>query len=79
MFICIQEYIPQTTTGQTPAELMFGRQLRTRLSNVKPGVEERVQKKQENQKRNYSIKTKDKYFKVGDKVYVYARTSLGSR
>ena len=58
---------PQTTTGQTPGEL---HPLRTRLSNVKPGVDERVQKKQERQKKNYDCKAKDRYFKVGDKVYV---------
>ena len=69
-FLFAYRNTPQTTTGQTPAELIFGRQLRTRLSNVKPGVEERVQKKQENQKRNYDGKAKDRYFKVGDMVYV---------
>ena len=60
----------QTRTGQTPVELIFGHQLRTRLSNDKPGVEERLQKKQKSQKRNYDCKAKDRYFKVGDKVYV---------
>ena len=53
---------PQTTTGQTPAELIFGHPLRTRLSNVKPGMEERVQKKQESQKKNYDCKAKEQIF-----------------
>ena len=29
-----------------------------------------MKKKQESQKRNYDCKAKDRYFKVGDKVYV---------
>ena len=70
-FLFAYRNTPQTTTDQTPAELIFGHQLRrTRLSNVKPDVEESVQKKQENQKRNYDGKAKYRYFKVGDKVYV---------
>ena len=69
-FLFVYRNTPQTTTGQTPAELIFGHQLRTRLNNVKSGVEERVQKKQKSQKRNYDCKAKDRYFKVGNKVNV---------
>ena len=37
---------PQTTTGVTPAELMFGRPLRTRLDMVFPNVSNTVEKNQ---------------------------------
>ena len=39
-----------STTGSSPAELMFGRNLRSRLDQVQPNVSERVEVHQENQK-----------------------------
>ena len=41
---------PQSTTGTTPAELMFGRKLRTRLDLLKPDLEVAVHQKQTKQK-----------------------------
>ena len=41
---------PHTTTGTAPAELLLGRKPRSRLDILKPVIEERVLKKQLQQK-----------------------------
>ena len=40
---------PQTTTGQSPSELLMNRQLRSPLSLMKPDLEGRVRRKQQGQ------------------------------
>lgn len=57
----------QTTTGLLPAELLFGRPLRTRLDLVFPDVSRRVQKRQiRNEVRNSSRSTRT--FEADDPV-----------
>ena len=68
---------PQSTTGLTPSELMFGRQLRTRLDLVKPNVEQRVEEKQAKQKERHDERAKPRAFQVDDKVFV--KNTLGNR
>ena len=41
---------PHNTTGQSPAELMFGQQLSTRFDLLHPNVQEKVVKKQDKQR-----------------------------
>ena len=55
--------MPRSTTNKSPAELMFGRSLRTRLSLVKP------QQKESDQVRFYCGK-RDISFDIGEEVYV---------
>ena len=43
-FLCTYRNVPHTSTGCTPAELLFGRAPRTHLSMVLPNVSERVKK-----------------------------------
>ena len=69
-FLFAYRNTPQTATGQTPAELLFGCPLRTRLSKVKLDVEERVQKKQEKQKKDHNSRSRDRPLKEGDHGYV---------
>ena len=57
---------PHSTTGIAPAELMFGRQLRTRFDLLQPDVASKVSKKQEQQKRIFDTHTKDRNFSLGD-------------
>ena len=60
---------PQTTTGCSPAELMFGRLMNTRFDLLKPNVENRVCINQEKQKQWYDQRAQDKVFEVSDLVY----------
>ena len=85
---------PHTTTGMSPAELMLGRRIRTRLDLLRPDVTklsgmeqkanlERVQgrvvKKQELQKKYYSKGTPRKIsFAVSDKV-MYRNYGIGPK
>ena len=47
---------PHSTTGIAPAELLMRRQLRTRLSLVKPDLEQVVESKQNKQKKYKDFK-----------------------
>ena len=61
---------PQSTTGLSPGELLFGRRLRSRLDALRPNAAERVERKQEAQKRNHDMTAKRRSFTEGDDVYV---------
>jgi len=49
---------PQSTTGVSPAELLLGRQPRSRLDLLKPNTAERVEKNQLRQKHQHDVKAK---------------------
>ena len=57
---------PHTTTGVSPAELMSGRQLRSRLSLVRPDFQQKVLEKQTQQKSAHDMSAKHRKFAVGD-------------
>ena len=62
---------PHTTTGVPPAELFLKRQLRTRLSLVKPDPEAAMRKKQQQQQQQHDQGTKTlRVFQPGDRVAV---------
>ena len=61
---------PQTTTGRTPASLIFGRQIRSILSLVQPSVQQRVSKEQQRQQTDHDAHAKPRSLKVGDSVFV---------
>ena len=62
---------PHSTTNCTPAELMVKRQLRTRLSMVKPDLSDSIANKQERQKFYHDGKSKiERKFVLGDKVRI---------
>lgn len=72
----IQRYLfdyritPHTTTGISPAKLMFGRELRSRFDLVRPPtVDSNIQKAQNRQTENYSG-SRNTMFDVGDKVNI---------
>ena len=62
---------PQTTTGLSPAELMFGCRLRSHLDLLMPSIATRVNAKQHQQKVNHDGNCKLRGFDVGDTVYIY--------
>ena len=60
---------PHATTEQSPAELMFGRQLRTRLDLLKPDIGKRVRAHQEHQKRAHDAHSQPRELQPGAQVY----------
>ena len=60
---------PHATTSQSPAELMLGRQLRTRLDLLKPDIGKRVRAHQEQQKIAHDAHSKPREFQPGVQVY----------
>lgn len=49
-FLVSYQIMPQTTTGTSPAELLFGRTLQSRLHLLKPNLSQNIENKQERQK-----------------------------
>ena len=69
-FLLSYRTTPNATTGVSPAELLFGRTLRTRLSLLRPDVSTKVQEKQASQKQNHDKKSKERQFYEGQSVLV---------
>jgi hypothetical protein len=67
---------PHATTGRTPAELLFGRNFRTRFDLLRPSVRNRVQKSMYRQQRSHDKGTKYREFREGDTVW--ARWFVGT-
>ena len=61
---------PQTTTGQSPSELLLGRCIKSRLDLLQPSVRTKVFKSLQQQKLNHDKSTKARTFKVDDPVFV---------
>ena len=61
---------PQSTTGVSPAELMFGRPLRSQLDLMRPSIQSNVMLRQEQQKHGHDQRAKERDFKPEDPVYV---------
>ncbi len=60
---------PQSTTGASPAELLLGRQPRSRLDLLKPHTAERVESRQSRQKKQHDVRARDRELKPGDEVF----------
>lgn len=61
---------PHSTTGVAPSEMLMGRKLRSRLDLMFPDLSEKVQRRQEKQKKNHDNSQPLREFKVQDTVYV---------
>ena len=61
---------PHSTTGVTPAELLFGRTLQTLLHKLYPNQSLVVEKEQKRQKEAHDKGTRWREFQKGDEVYV---------
>ena len=69
-FLLVYRSTPNTTTGESPAELLFHRQIRTRLSLVTPDVSTAVVNKQANQKNCHDKRGKEREFEPNQPVLV---------
>ena len=78
-FLFTYRITPQSTTQMSPAELLMGRRLRSRLDLLKPNLAQRVEKKQLQQKRNYDRCARQRTFKEGEKVYAKNFRPFGQR
>ncbi|XP_045183417.2 uncharacterized protein K02A2.6-like [Mercenaria mercenaria] len=69
-FLLKYRITPHTTTGIAPCELFMNRQLRTRLSLVKPSKDSKVKDSQMKMKAVHDKSTKMRTFEKGDQVAV---------
>ena len=68
-FLLSYRNIPQQLTGCSPAELLFGRRLRSSLDLLKPDLESRVQQRQDKAKAYHDVASKEREFQKGDTVF----------
>ena len=61
---------PHQTTSGSPAKLLVGRELTTRLSLVHPGITVQVENNKYQQKRNHDQTSVYRNFQINDPVYV---------
>ena len=69
-FLLAYRSTPQTTTGVTPAELLFNRRLRTRLDLIRQDVRRRIEIQQLSQKGQHGNTRKERQFGEGGRVLV---------
>jgi len=69
-FLFHYQLIPQATTGHSPAELLLGRCIKSRLDLLQPNVKAKVTQNLQRQKFNHDKLTKVHVFDVGDQVFV---------
>ena len=68
-FLLEYRITPQSSTGISPAELMFGRRLRTLFDNMHPDLDKKVCDVQLQQAKGHDVRAKAREFVVGDLVY----------
>ena len=61
---------PHSTTGVSPAELLLGRRLCSRLDCLQPSIQQRVLEKQLRQKEYHDWHCRARNFAVGEKVFL---------
>ena len=76
-FLFKYRLIPHSSTGVSPAELMFGRKLRSQLDLIKPDAGKEARKAQDRQRKGHDAHAKPRSFVVSEAVYTrnYARGS----
>ena len=65
-FLFFHGTTPQSTTGMSPGELLFGCKLRSPLDLLKPDLHQRVENNQEKQKVTHDKQSPYRDFDVGD-------------
>ena len=59
---------PHTTTGTSPAQLLFGRQLHSQLDLLLPSITDKVQRNQNLQKKTHDYHARDRQLRLDDLV-----------
>ena len=78
-FLMSYRSTPHKSTGRPPAELMFGRRLRTRLDLLKPDVRARLDAANFRQQRDHDQRTTPRSFAEGDPVWVVQISGSGHK
>ena len=60
---------PHSSTGLSPAEMLYGRKLRTQLDQLKPAIEDNIRRAQDQQKRDHDLHCRPRSFTRGNLVY----------
>ena len=69
-FLLRYRIIPHSSLGSLPAEVMWGRTLRSRLDLLRPDVDKKAQQATDRQSRAYDSHAPNRQFAVQDTVYV---------
>jgi transposase InsO family protein len=69
-FLLRYRITPQSSTGRSPAELLFQRRLKTRLDLLHPTMQGKVHKQQLQMKQQHDKNKPERHFQVGDLVSV---------
>ena len=69
-FLFTYRLTPQSSTGISPSELMFGRRLDSQLDNIQPNLESKTNLNLECQKKTHDSHVRYHEFNVGDLVYI---------
>ena len=67
---------PHSTTGVSPAELLFGQRIQSHLGQLIPDLVTKVESKQAAQKRNHDNHTDIRTFQIGDPLFVRNYTKV---
>ena len=78
-FLFLYRIMPQSTTGTSPAELLFGRPLQFRLYLLRPNLSQNVENKQQQQKLNHDKCAVERIFVEGEKVFVRSYSKVGKK
>ena len=69
-FLLMYRVTPHCTTSQPPCKLFLGRQCRTRFDLLTPDVSDKVNNRQEEQKKYFDTHSKSRGFTIGQTVWV---------
>ena len=59
---------PQSTTGQSPSDLLFGRRLRSHFDLLRPDLGAKIRQKQNSQKQAHDLHARERCFEMDDQV-----------
>ena len=68
-FLLQYRVTPHATTNSAPAQVMFGRSLRTQLDLLHPDLNSRVRQKQELDKQRFDDRAGERHFRKGESVF----------